>query len=129
MHVHGLISQTNIISPSNSYHELLSCSSEVVFSSLLFEKIKLLKGLQSVNGEIEIRVGWHSKSVGSVLNLHVIEDHASNVVSVLFGQGFIRGGVNLGNESVGVSENGSTCFGNEFSGVVVSCSLGEGNTE
>jgi len=43
--------------PKQSSLELLSYSAEIVLSSLLFEKIKLLEGLKSVDGKDEIISG------------------------------------------------------------------------
>ena len=68
----------------------------------MFEKIKFLKGLQSVNSEVKVSVWSHTERVSSVLNLNVIEDHSGDVVGVLFGKGFVRGGLNLGNKFVGI---------------------------
>jgi len=78
------------------------CSAEIVFSTFLFEKIKFLEGLQSVNSEVKVRVWSHTKGVSSVLNLDVVEDHSGDVVGVLLGEGLIGGGFNLGDKFVSI---------------------------
>jgi hypothetical protein len=95
----------------------------------LFEKIKFLKGLQSVNSEVKITVSSHTEGVSGVLYLDIVEDHGGDVVSVLLGEGLVRGRFDLGNKFVSIIQNGASGFSNEFFGVLVSGSLGEGNTE
>lgn len=95
----------------------------------MFEKIKFLKGLQSVDSEVEITIGAHAEGVSSILDLDVVEDHGGDVVGVLLGEGLIGGGLDLGDEFVSVIQNGGTGFGDEFFGVLVSGSLRERNTE
>ena len=95
----------------------------------MFEKIKFLKGLQSVNSEVKITVSGHTEGVSGILYLDIVEDHGGDVVSVLLGEGLVRSRFNLGNKFIGIIQNGASGFGDEFFGVLVSSSLGERNTE
>jgi hypothetical protein len=106
-----------------------NCSAEIVLSTFLFEKIKFLKGLQSVNSEVKITVSSHTERVSGVLYLDVIEDHGGDVVGVLLGEGLVRGGFDLSNKFISIIQNGGSGFSNEFFSVLVSGSLGERNTE
>lgn len=108
---------------------LPECSAEVVLSTLLFEEIELLKGLQSVDSEDEGIVWSHTESVHEVLNLNVVEDHGGDVVGVLFGHGLVGVGLNLSGDSISVSEDGGGDLVAELSGVVVSLLLGVGDSE
>ena len=82
-----------------------SCSAEIVFSTFLFEKIKFLKGLQSVDSEVKITVSRHTEGVSSILYLDVIEDHGGDVVSVLLGEGLVRGRFDLSNKFVSIIQD------------------------
>jgi hypothetical protein len=95
----------------------------------LFEKIKFLKGLQSVNSEVKITVSGHTEGVSGVLDLDIVEDHGGDVVGVLLGEGFVRGRFDLSNKFVSIIQDGGSGFSAEFFGVLVSSSLGERNTE
>ena len=95
----------------------------------MFEKIKLLERLKSVNSEVKITVCGHTERVSSVLYLDIIEDHGGDVVGVLLGEGFVRGRFDLSNKFISIVQNRGTGFGNKFFGVLVSGSLGERNTE
>mgnify|MGYP006932394727 CR=1 FL=1 len=106
-----------------------SCSAEIVFSTFLFEKIKFLKGLQSVHSEVKFTDWSHTEGVSSVLYLDVIEDHGGDVVGVLLGEGFVRGRFDLSNKFVSIIQDGGSGFSDEFFCVLVSGSLGERNTE
>jgi hypothetical protein len=108
---------------------LPECSAEVVLSTLLFEEIELLEGLQSVDGEDESVWGGHTEAGHELLELDVVEDHSGDVVGVLFGHGLVGLGLNLGGDTVGVSEDGSGHLVAEVSGVVVSLGLGVGDSE
>ena len=66
-----------------------SGSAEVVLASLLLKQVELLEGLQSVHSQNQVVVGSESELLHVVLELHVVEDHSSDVVGVLLGQGFI----------------------------------------
>ena len=55
---------------------LTACSPEVVLSTLLFEEIQLLEGLQSVDSKDEGIVGSHTETVHELLELHIVEDHS-----------------------------------------------------
>ena len=79
-----------------------NCSAEIVFSTFLFEKIKFLKGLQSVDSEVKIAIWSHTEGITSILNLNIIEDHSGNVVGVLLGEGLIRGRFNFSNKFVSI---------------------------
>ena len=108
---------------------LPECSAEIVLSTLLFEEVELLKGLQSVDGKDKSIVGGHTETRHVVLNLDVVEDHGGDVMGVLLGHGLVGVGLNLGGDSVSVSEDGSGDLGAEGSGVVVSLLLGVGDSE
>ena len=108
---------------------LPECSAEIVLSTLLFEEVELLKGLQSVDGKNKSIVGGHTETRHVVLNLDVVEDHGGDVMGVLLGHGLVGVGLNLGGDSVSVSEDGSGDLGAEGSGVVVSLLLGVGDSE
>ena len=108
---------------------LPECSAEIVLSTLLFEEVELLKGLQSVDGKDKSIVGGHTETRHEVLNLDVVEDHGGDVMGVLLGHGLVGVGLNLGGDSVSVSEDGSGDLGAEGSGVVVSLLLGVGDSE
>jgi len=108
---------------------LPECSAEIVLSTLLFEEVELLKGLQSVDGKDKSIVGSHTETRHEVLNLDVVEDHGGDVMGVLLGHGLVGVGLNLGGDSVSVSEDGSGDLGAEGSGVVVSLLLGVGDSE
>jgi len=108
---------------------LPECSAEVVLSTLLFEEIELLEGLQSVDSKDKSVVSSHTKTGHEVLNLDVVEDHGGDVMGVLLGHGLVGVGLNLGGDSVSVSEDGSGDLGAEGSGVVVSLLLGVGDSE
>ena len=95
----------------------------------MFEKIKFLKGLQSIDSEVKITVWSHTEGVSGVLYLDIVEDHGGDVVSVLLGQGLVGGGFDLGNKFISIVQNRGSGFGNEFFGVLVSSYLGERNTE
>jgi hypothetical protein len=95
----------------------------------LFEKIKFLKGLQSVNSEVKITVSGHTEGVSGILDLDIVEDHGGDVVGVLLGESFIRGRFNLSNKFISIIQNGASGFGDEFFGMLVSGSLRERNTE
>ena len=108
---------------------LPECSAEIVLSTLLFEEVELLKGLQSVDGKNKSIVGGHTETRHVVLNLDVVEDHGGDVMGVLLGHGLVGVGLNLGGDSVSVSEDGGGDLGAEGSGVVVSLLLGVGDSE
>jgi hypothetical protein len=108
---------------------LPECSAEVVLSTLLFEEIELLEGLQSVDSKDKSVVSSHTKTGHVVLNLDVVEDHSGDVVGVLLSHGLVSVGLNLGGDSVSVSEDGGGDLGAEGSGVVVSLLLGVGDSE
>jgi hypothetical protein len=108
---------------------LPECSAEIVLSTLLFEEVELLKGLQSVDGKNKSIVGGHTETRHVVLNLDVVEDHSGDVVGVLLSHGLVGVGLNLGGDSVSVSEDGGGDLGAEGSGVVVSLLLGVGDSE
>ena len=108
---------------------LPECSAEIVLSTLLFEEVELLKGLQSVDGKDKSIVGGHTETRHVVLNLDVVEDHSGDVVGVLLSHGLVGVGLNLGGDSVSVSEDGGGDLGAEGSGVVVSLLLGVGDSE
>ena len=108
---------------------LPECSAEVVLSTLLFEEIELLEGLQSVDGEDQSVWGGHTEAGHELLELDVVEDHSGDVVGVLFGHGLVGLGLNLGGDTVGVSEDGIGHLVAEVSGVVVSLGLGVGDSE
>jgi hypothetical protein len=95
----------------------------------LFEKIKFLKGLQSVNSEVKITISSHTEGVSSILDLDIIEDHGGDVMGVLLGESFVRSGFDLSNKFVSIIQDGGTGFSNEFFSVLVSGSLGERDTE
>jgi hypothetical protein len=107
----------------------VDCSAEVVLSTFLFEKIKFLKGLQSVNSEVKIVISRHTEGVSGVLDLDIVEDHGGDVVGVLLGEGFIRSRFDLSNKFVSIVQNGGSGFGDEFFSVLVSSSLRERDTE
>ena len=104
-------------------------SAQIVLSTFLFEKIKFLKGLQSVDSEVKITVSRHTEGVSSILYLNIVEDHGGDVVGVLLGESFVRGRFDLSNKFISIVQNRGTGFGDEFFGVLVSGSLGERNTE
>ena len=108
---------------------LPECSAEVVLSTLLFEEIELLKGLQSVDSKDEVVVGSHTETVHEFLDLNVVEDHGGDVVGVHFGHGLVGVGLNLGGDAVSVAEDGGGDLVAELSGVVVSLLLGVGDSE
>jgi hypothetical protein len=108
---------------------LPECSAEIVLSTLLFEEVELLKGLQSVDGKDKSIVGGHTETGHEVLNLDVIEDHGGDVMGVLLGHGLVGVGLNLGGDSVSVSEEGGSDLVAEGSGVVISLLLGVGDSE
>ena len=95
----------------------------------MFEEIKLLEGLQSIDSKDEGIVGSHTETVHELLELDIIEDHSGDVVGVQFGHGLVGLGLNLSGDAVGVSEDGSSDLGAESSSVVVSLGLGVRNTE
>ena len=105
------------------------CSAEVVLTSLLFEEIELLEGLQSVDGEDELSVSAHTETLLGVLELHIIEDDGGNVVGVLLGEGLIWSGLDLGEELASVVLDSGGNLLAELSGVVISLGLGEGDSE
>ena len=105
------------------------CSAEVVLTTLLLEQIKLLKGLQSVDGEDELGVLSHTKTGHGILKLDVVEDDGSDVVGVLLSKGLVGSGLNLTDELVRVVQN---CSGNlvaQVSARVVSLRLRVAHTE
>jgi hypothetical protein len=108
---------------------LPECSAEVVLSTLLFEEIEFLEGLQSVDSEDKSIVSSHTETGHEILNLNVVEDHGGDVVGVLLGHGLVGVGLNLGGDSVGVSEDSGGDLVAESSGVVVSLLLGVGDSE
>ena len=108
---------------------LPECSAEVVLSTLLFEEIELLEGLQSVDSKDKSVVSSHTETVHELLNLDVVEDHSGDVVGVLLGHGLVGVGLNLSGDSVSVSEDSGGDLGAEGSGVVVSLLLGVGDSE
>ena len=89
----------------------------------MFEKIKFLEGLESVDGKNEIIWSGLSESSHEILKLNIVEDHGSNVGGVLLGHSFIRSGLNGSNKIIGVRGNSSGDLGGEGSGVVVSLGL------
>ena len=103
--------------------ELLSYSAEIVLSSLLFEKIKLLEGLKSVDGKDEIVSGGHTETGHEILELDIIEDHGGDVMGVLLSQGFVWSGLNSGEEGGSISFNGGFDLKAEISSVIVSLGL------
>ena len=108
---------------------LPECSAEVVLSTLLFEEIEFLEGLQSVDSEDKSIVWSHTETGHEILNLNVVEDHGGDVVGVLLGHGLVGVGLNLGGDSVGVSEDSGGDLVAESSGVVVSHIQGVGDSE
>ena len=108
---------------------LPECSAEVVLSTLLFEEIELLEGLQSVDSKDKSVVGGHTKTVHELLELDIVEDEGGDVVGVQLGHGLVGLGLNLSGDSVGVSEDGGGDLLAEGSGVVVSLGLGVGDSE
>ena len=108
---------------------LPECSAEVVLSTLLFEEIEFLEGLQSIDSEDKSIVWSHTETGHEILNLNVVEDHGGDVVGVLLGHGLVGVGLNLGGDSVGVSEDSGGDLVAESSGVVVSLFLGVGDSE
>ena len=108
---------------------LPECSAKVVLSTLLFEEIEFLEGLQSVDSEDKSIVWSHTETGHEILNLNVVEDHGGDVVGVLLGHGLVGVGLNLGGDSVGVSEDGGGDLLAEGSGVVVSLGLRVRDTE
>ena len=50
-------------------------------------------------------------------------------MGILFCEGFIRSGINLGNECISIGKDGGAGLGDKFFSVLVSSSLGERNTE
>ena len=63
------------------------------------------------------------------MELDIIEDHSSDVVSILFSQGFVWSGLNSGEEVGSVSLDGGFDLSAEISSVVVSLSLRVGDSE
>ena len=110
-------------------HKALSRSSEVVLTTLLLEKIELLERLQSVDGKGKITIAGHTETLHGILELNVVEDDGRDVVFVLLGEGLIWTRFDLGEELLGVVLDGSGDLGAEFSSVVVSLGLGEGDSE
>ena len=110
-------------------HKAQSRSSKVVLSSLLFEKIELLEGLQSVDSKDEITVTWHTETLHGVLELDVVEDDGGDVVFILLGEGLVWTRLDLGEKLGGVVLDGGADLGAELSGVVVSLGLREGDSE
>jgi len=108
---------------------LPECSAEVVLSTLLFEEIEFLEGLQSVDSKDKSVVTSHTKTVHELLELNVVEDHGGDVVGVHFGHGLVSLGLNLSGDSVSVSEDSVSDLGAEGSGVVVSLGLRVRDTE
>lgn len=108
---------------------LPECSAEVVLSTLLLEEVELLEGLQSVDSESLDIGSSHTKTGHELLHLDVVEDDGGDVMGVLLGHGLVGVGLNLGDDSVGVSEDGTLDLGAESSGVVVSLLLGVGDSE
>ena len=90
----------------------------------MFEEIKFLEGLQSVNSEVKVIVSSHTERVSGVLDLDIIEDHSGDVVGVLLSHGFIWSGLNGGKEVGGVLCDSGGNLGAEESGVIVSGGLG-----
>ena len=101
-----------------------SCSTKVVLSSLLLEKIELLERLQSVDSKDQVAVLGNSESGHSILKLDIVEDNLGNVVGVLLGQGFVGSTLNSVDKSVGISEDGCGNLGACVSSGLVSGSLG-----
>ena len=95
----------------------------------MFEKIKLLEGLKSVDSEDELTVTGHTETLHGVLELDVIEDDGGHVMGVLLGESLVWSGLDLTKELGGVILDGSTDLSAEFSGVVVSLGLREGDSE
>ena len=108
---------------------LPECSAEVVLSTLLFEEIEFLEGLQSVDSKDKSVVGGHTNTVHELLELDIVEDEGGDVVGVQLGHGLVGVGLNLGGDSVGVSEDSGGDLVAESSGVVVSLLLGVGDSE
>jgi len=104
-------------------------SAQVVFSTLLFEEIKLLEGFHSVDGKDEFSLFWHTETFHGILELNIVEDDGGNVGSVLLGKSFLWSGFGGGEEVGAVVLDGSRDFSGEFSSVVVSLGLGEGDSE
>jgi len=95
----------------------------------LFEKIELLEGLQSVDSEDEFTVSGHTETLHGILELDVIEDDGGHVVGVLLGESLVWSGLDLTEKFGGVVLDGSADLGAEFSSVIVSLGLGEGDSE
>ena len=95
----------------------------------MFEKIELLEGLKSVDGKDEVISSGHTESGHEILKLDIIEDHSSDVVGILFSQGFVWSGLNSGKEVGSISFDGGFDLSAEISGVIVSLGLRVGDSE
>ena len=110
-------------------HRTSRSSAEVVLSSLLFEEVKLLEGLQSVDSQDKVLILVQAKLSHVILELDIIKDERGNVVSILFGKSIIWGLVNSIDQFLGIFLNGIADLGGESLSSVVSRVLREGNSE
>jgi hypothetical protein len=95
----------------------------------LFEEIELLEGLQSVDSEDKSVVRSHTETVHELLELDIVEDEGRDVVGVLLSHHLVGLGLNLGGDTISVSEDSGGDLVAECSGVVVSLLLRVRNTE
>jgi len=104
-------------------------SAEIVFSASLFEQVQLLEWLKTVNSLDKFCGFWHTEGLHVILQLDVVENHGSDVMSILLCQSLVWWGFNSGNQSLSIVLNGVADLGAKLLSVEISFSLGERDTE